>query len=82
MGDSIVSFGLNPENRISFWTYYALILFYFIIVTLICVNMTMAIIIDTFSELTDSDAEMRELIENYCFICSIEREIFALKYYF
>ena len=58
MGDSIVSFGLTVENRISFWIYYALILFYFIIVTLICVNMTMAIIIDTFSEFTDSDADL------------------------
>jgi len=58
IGDSIIPFGLTAENRISFWTYYSLILFYFIIVTLICVNMTMAIIIDTFSEFTDSDADL------------------------
>ncbi|KAF2077069.1 hypothetical protein CYY_001636 [Polysphondylium violaceum] len=59
------------------WTAYNLV--FYIIVSIILLNVILGIIVDTFGQLRDQRASTEEYKSNVCFICSIERETFQKK---
>jgi len=59
------------------WTVYNLV--FYIIVSIILLNVILGIIVDTFGQLRDQRANTEEYKSNVCFICSIERETFQKK---
>ena len=62
---------------------YPLDLFYditfFIIITVIFLNIIFGIIVDTFAELRDAKKDIEENMENVCFVCSREKREFELR---
>ena len=80
VGDALFNlpYTKNDKNP-RYWELYAVMLVWFIVVNLICVNMTMAIIIDSFGALDEENSNIEKEIISRCFICSINREVFATK---
>lgn len=73
MADSMDMLELDDPN------YYTKLLFglsFFMLITIICMNIIFGIIIDTFSELRGAQNERDEDILNVCFICGYERDVF------
>lgn len=59
------------------WTIYNLI--FYIIISLILLNVILGIIVDTFGQIRDQRSDTESYKSNYCFICSIDRETFQKK---
>jgi len=60
-----------------FWILFNL--FFYIVTVVILLNVILSVIVDTFGELRDKRVETEYHKANFCFICSIEREIFQRK---
>jgi len=52
---------------------------FFIVITVIAMNVVFGIIVDTFSELREEKYAIRDAMENECFICSRKRSEFEQK---
>ncbi|PRP87028.1 inositol 1,4,5-trisphosphate receptor-like protein [Planoprotostelium fungivorum] len=61
------------------WFFIIYVVFYYVIFGLLMLNIFLAIIVDTFSELRDIRQQARTSRVQNCFICSIEREAFKRK---
>lgn len=60
--------------RIIGWTVFNVA--FYVVISLILLNVILGIIVDTFGQLRDQRAETEDYKSNVCFICSIERETF------
>lgn len=49
---------------------------FFLVITIVLLNIIFGVIVDTFGELRKRKVEKTDDIENRCFICGIEKEIF------
>eukprot|EP00049_Salpingoeca_infusionum_P018394 m.357042 g.357042 ORF g.357042 m.357042 type:complete len:2607 (+) comp17695_c0_seq1:174-7994(+) len=73
LGEALPAFTESPSEP-GWRTFFDLS--YFIIVTIIGLNVVFGIIVDTFSELRDDKFQKRELMEGQCFICGIDANDF------
>lgn len=76
IGDNLVS--VNKTSNLYNWRQVFDLLF-FIIVTIILLNIIFGIIIDTFGELRDKRKKIEEDINNICIICGKEKFEFELR---
>ena len=53
-------------------------MFYFIIM-LIILNIVNGIIVDTFQALREQNNKKEDILENFCYVCSLERSVFEIK---
>jgi hypothetical protein len=51
-------------------------LFFFVIITVLLLNIIFGIIIDTFGKLREDASEKRRLQRDFCFVCGISRDAF------
>jgi hypothetical protein len=51
-------------------------LFFFVIITVLLLNIIFGIIIDTFGKLREDASEKRRLQRDFCFVCGISRDVF------
>jgi hypothetical protein len=61
------------------WSGGGLILYkfsYFVLVVLLLLNVILGIVLDTFAELRQDAIEAEDSLNNYCFVCSIDRQTF------
>jgi hypothetical protein len=66
----------ESENRSRYIARFLYDLTFFVLITVIFLNIIFGIIIDTFGSLRDDKNQMYEDMKNKCFICGIDRPTF------
>lgn len=61
----------TTEERDNFWARYAFDLSFFILINMLFIQMIFGIIIDTFGDLREANSELKDKVENICYICGI-----------
>eukprot|EP01117_Protostelium_nocturnum_P012833 TRINITY_DN4754_c0_g1_i2.p1 TRINITY_DN4754_c0_g1~~TRINITY_DN4754_c0_g1_i2.p1 ORF type:complete len:444 (-),score=122.98 TRINITY_DN4754_c0_g1_i2:24-1355(-) len=68
-----------PTEPSESWFLILYVVVFYVVIGLLMLNIFLAIIVDTFSELRDIREQARVARNNSCFVCSIEREAFKRR---
>ena len=75
--------GYAPSYVVAPWKFYLRIVFdlsFFVVVIVLLLNIIFGIIIDTFSELRSASNYTQNMMNNQCFICGLNRQVFENHY--
>ena len=70
--------GNAPKSYEKYATRVIFDLVFFVMVSIVLLNVVFGIIIDTFAQLRDNRRERTRLLDNVCFICGLERSLIEL----
>jgi len=76
IGDMLMLPSFQPDVRMNYYFRVVFDLTFFLLINIIFLNIIFGIIVDTFAEMRDQKKAMDEDVQNKCYICNLDRNIF------
>jgi len=74
-----IEFGIKQINEVGFYKEFIFGWIFYFIIMLIIVNIINGIIVDTFQALREQNNKKDDILQNFCYICSLDRAQFEIK---